>query len=60
VTIDGFLTFLALIVAVYAVIPKVSRRTIDVKLGLGARFIVVIAVVVILILELYEPIHTIF
>jgi hypothetical protein len=57
-TIDGFLTFLTLIVAVYAVIPKVSRRTIDLKLGLGARCVAVSALVFILLLELYEPIHT--
>jgi hypothetical protein len=38
-SIDGFLTFLTLIVAIYAVIPKVSRRTIDLKLGFRGRFV---------------------
>jgi hypothetical protein len=57
VTIDGFLTFLTLIVAIYAVIPKVSRRTIDVKVGFVARLVAGAALALILVLELYEPIR---
>ena len=58
-TIDGFLTFLTLIVGIYAVIPKVSRRTVDVKLGWVARAMVLATFLLLLVLELYEPIREI-
>jgi hypothetical protein len=59
-TIDGFLTLLALVVAVVAVIPPAMRRAMDFKFGLSERFIILASFVIVLFLEYYDTAKVIF
>jgi hypothetical protein len=60
VTIDGFVTLLALVVAVVAVIPSAMRRALDLKFDAWDRFIVIISFIAVIVLEYYETVKVIF
>jgi hypothetical protein len=53
-TIDGFLTLVALIVAVVAVIPSAMRRAIALKFGFCEWFVIVAGFLSVLFLEYYD------
>ena len=53
-TMDGFLTLLALVAAVVAVIPSAMRRAVDLQFGVWQRLVVITGFVVVLFLEYYN------
>jgi len=54
VTIDGFLTFLALLVAVFTVMSRAQRLNFVLKIRLVHILVIVLAFIVIIVLEFYD------
>jgi hypothetical protein len=59
-TIDGFVTLLALVAAVVAIIPSAMRRAVDLKLGVWERLVVIISFIVVIFLEYYDTAKVLF